>query len=313
MTKVMFCKNLNHYNNKGANVHLGNTIITKPIMRTILVPTDFSKEAENALEVAVSVARHTDATLNLLHVVESIYEDSYNTTGTSNPVEDSMDRLFVLKMVEKAMHLLNKKVAELKEEGVKAIPHIKVGNVYKHIYDVISNINVDLIIMGTHGATSTDIITGSNTGKVVRLAHCPVLCVKEKSERFYLKNIVFATDFSKESIKMVEKLTELQKFFNSTIHLVYVNTLATFQSDTDIKKRMLEFVKESKIDNYHFYIVNAYEEDEGIMQFAEDISADMIALCTHGRKGISAFILGSISQDLVKLSHKPVFTYKVTA
>ena len=308
----MFCKNLNHYNKKGANVNLKNTIITKHIMRTILVPTDFSKEADNALEVAVSVARHTDATINLLHVVESIYEDSYNTTGTSKPVEDSMDRLFVLKMVEKSMHILNKKVAELKEEGVKAIPHVKVGNVYKHIYNVISDINVDLIVMGTHGANGAD-LTGSNTGKVVRLAHCPVLCVKEKSERFYLKNIVFATDLSKESVTMAERLTELQKFFNSTIHLLYINTLATFQSDEDIKRKMHKFVKESKITNYHFYIVNAYEEDEGIMQFAEDVSADMIALCTHGRKGISAFILGSISQDLVKLSHKPVLTYKVTA
>ena len=282
-------------------------------MKTILVPTDFSKEAENALDVAVSIARHTDATLNLLHIVESVYEDSYNTTGTSKPVEDSMDRLFVLKMMEKATHILNKKIAELKEEGIKAIPHIKVGNVYKHIYDIISTINVDLIVMGTHGLDGLGGIPGSNTGKVVRLAHCPVLCVKEKNQRFYLKNIVFATNFSNESLKMVEKMKELQKFFNSTIHLVYINTAFTFKSDEDVKKSLNEFVSKSKLTNYQFNIINAYDDEEAIMKYAEDINGDMIALCTHGRKGLPAFILGSISQDLVKLSHRPVLTYRVPA
>jgi len=140
-----------------------------------------------------------------------------------------------------------------------------------------------------------------------------VLCVKEKNDHFFSKNIVFATDFGKESIKMVEKLKDFQKMFQATIHIVYVNTLSTFQSDQDIKEKLQAFIKESQISNYHFTVVNAYDEDEGIMNYAEEANADMIALCTHGRKGISAFIIGSISQDIVKMSHKPVLTYKVPA
>jgi nucleotide-binding universal stress UspA family protein len=269
-------------------------------MKTILVPTDFSKEADNALEVAAIIARNTDAKIELLHIVESIHEDSFSVSGTFIQ-EDGLDKVFILKMVEKAMKTMQQKIKALPLEGIKVIPHVKVGSVYKNISNIIAENKVDLIVMGTQGATGIkEMFAGSNTEKVVRLAKCLVLSVKERADKFHLKNVVLATNFSDDAPVFLNRM-------------LYVNTPMSFQSDAELGLTMDKFAKTHDLKNYSFNILNAYMEEEGIMVFADKVNADIVALSTHGKKGLSSLLLGSISQDMVNYSPKPILTYNVNS
>jgi nucleotide-binding universal stress UspA family protein len=282
-------------------------------MKTILVPTDFSKEADNALEVAAIIARNTDAKIELLHIVESIHEDSFSVSGTFIQ-EDGLDKVFILKMVEKAMKTMQQKIKVLPLEGIKVIPHVKVGSVYKNISNIIAENKVDLIVMGTQGATGIkEMFAGSNTEKVVRLAKCLVLSVKERADKFHLKNVVLATNFSDDAPVFLNRIKELQSIFNFKLHLLYVNTPMSFQSDAELGLTMDKFAKTHDLKNYSFNILNAYMEEEGIMVFADKVNADVVALSTHGKKGLSSLLLGSISQDMVNYSPKPILTYNVNS
>jgi nucleotide-binding universal stress UspA family protein len=280
-------------------------------MKTILVPTDFSKEADNALEVAASIARNTDAKIILLHIVEGIYEDSYTASGTIIP-EDGMDKVFIMKMIEKAGNCMKKKIAGMALDGIHVKPVVKVGSVFKNISEIIAEHKVDLIVMGTQGATSvSEMFTGSNTEKVVRLAKCLVLSVKDKAERYQIKNLVFATDFQDDSATFIERIKELQNLFNFNLHVVYVNTPMNFQADEETKEEMRDYALKYQLRNYTLHIINSYREEDGIILLAEEIDADVIALSTHGRKGLTNFFVGSISQDLVNYAHRPILTYNV--
>jgi nucleotide-binding universal stress UspA family protein len=280
-------------------------------MKTILVPTDFSKEAENALEIAGSIARRTDSKIILLHIVEGIYEDTYSVSASSIP-DDGMDKIFIMKMMEKAAKQMKKKITELPLDGIDVKPVVKVGNVFKNISEVIADNNVDLIIMGTQGVTSvSEMFTGSNTEKVVRLAKCLVLSVKGKSEKFNIKNVVFATNFRDDSQTFVDRIKELQSLFGFNLNVVFVNTPMNFQADQETKEQMAEYAAKHNLNNYTLHIVNSYTEEDGIRQFAAEAEADIIALSTHGRKGLSNFFIGSVSQDLVNYAPRPILTYNV--
>jgi hypothetical protein len=92
-----------------------------------------------------------------------------------------------------------------------------------------------------------------------------------------------------------------------------VNTPMSFQSDMELSCVMDDFAKTHKLNNFNFNVINAYTEEEGIMIFADKVKADIVALSTHGRKGLSSLLMGSVSKDLVNYSPKPILTYNVNS
>jgi nucleotide-binding universal stress UspA family protein len=152
---------------------------------------------------------------------------------------------------------------------------------------------------------------GSNTEKVVRNSNIPVLIIKRNEENFNTNKFVFASDFSEEIKKPFQKVIEFAKNFNAHLHLVNINTPNNFKSTRVAQKQMNEFIAEFKIGNYSTHIYNDVNVEKGILHFAKSIDADIIGMSTHGRKGISHFFNGSISEDLVNHAKKPVITFKI--
>ena len=74
---------------------------------------------------------------------------------------------------------------------------------------------------------------------------------------------------------------------------------------------MDEFLAEFKINNCSTHIYNDINVEKGILHFAKSINADLIGMSTHGRKGLSHFFNGSISEDLVNHAKRPVVTFKI--
>ena len=110
---------------------------------------------------------------------------------------------------------------------------------------------------------------------------------------------------------MIHQLGELQKLFGATIHIVSVNTPSNFENDRYYKKAMKEFAEKHQLENYTMNVYNDDPEEDGIIYFAEDIDADMIALGTHGRTGISRLLSSSIAEDVVNHAKRPVWTFKL--
>jgi nucleotide-binding universal stress UspA family protein len=92
---------------------------------------------------------------------------------------------------------------------------------------------------------------------------------------------------------------------------VRINTPANFQRDLVVKKYMEDFAKKLGLKNYTINIFNDMTEEEGIIYFADSIDADMIAMATHGRTGFAHVLAGSIAEDVVSHSKRPVLTYVV--
>ena len=105
------------------------------------------------------------------------------------------------------------------------------------------------------------------------------------------------------------------KLFGSKLHLVYVNLPGTnFRSSTEIELKVADFLKvaDGNLDNMqNVHYVNDYSIEQGILNFANVKGADLIAVATHGRTGLSHFFEGSISEDIANHSTLPVMTFKI--
>jgi nucleotide-binding universal stress UspA family protein len=279
-------------------------------MKTILVPTDFSKSADIATKTAISIAQRAKAKLVVLHIIERPDSVSFNTEGEIDMFNNYEDRLFTLKLIEKAKKQLAAIVDEGTAAGVTVERELRLGNPFHGMREIITVHKVDLVVMGTSGYSKLEeMIVGSNTERVIRHAACPVLTVHDKPNKTEFKNIVYATSMSDDEAEFASVVKKAQEMYNATVHVVRINTPANFHSDHVVKKLMENFVKKTKLSNCTVNTFNDQLEEEGILHFAESINADLIAMSTHGRTGLAHVLVGSIAEGVANQSARPVLTY----
>lgn len=282
-------------------------------MKSILVPTDFSKEAQVAIDVAVDIAKKSKAVVTLLHVVEEASGSSFNITGEVTAGDQNWEeKIFNMRLIERAKKQIEKTAEEIKAKGAKVHHELRVGTPFHGMRTIITEKKVDLVVMGTAGRSKVaGMIIGSNTEKVVRHAQCPVLTVHKKPATTDFKNIVYATSMNREEEVFAKVVRRAQALDDSTVHLVRINTPANFQRDAVVKKYMHDFAKKVQLKNYTINVFNDLSEEEGIVYFADSINADLIAMATHGRTGFAHVLAGSIAEDVVTHARRPVLTFVV--
>lgn len=279
-------------------------------MKTILIPTDFSKVAKIATKVAIGIAQKSSARLILLHIVERPESVSFNIEGQIAELDNWEDKIYTAKLIEKA----KKEMAIVSEEaelaGVVVKHELRLGNPFHGMRQVITDHDVDLVVMGTSGRSKfEEMIIGSNTEKVIRHASCPVLTVHAKPGTNEFKNVVYATCMNDDELEFASVIRTTQQMYDATVHVVRINTPENFQSDTASKKVMANFARKLKLKNFTLNVFNDHSEEEGILNFAEHINADLIAMATHGRTGFAHVLVGSIAEDVANHAKRPVLTY----
>jgi nucleotide-binding universal stress UspA family protein len=276
-------------------------------MKKILVPCDFSKPAISAYRQALGVAAQSNGVVHLLHVIEPPLMNDTMIMPTLNFEEELMKE-----MKDKATGEFKNVIKENKVGQVKVKFDIQYGSVASTVTDYIKENDIDLVIMGSTGASGLkEIFIGSNAERVVRQSPVPVLVVKEFYE-WPVKNIVFPNELDTEHQEnLITKVKELQEFFKAKLHIVYINTASNFVVDTVIRPQLQEFAERYMLKNYTINIFNHISTEKGVIDFTKMIEGDLIAIGTHGRKGINHLMKGSIAENLVNHTDSLIWTYKL--
>lgn len=281
-------------------------------MRTILVPTDFSETARWATDVAASIARIGKSKIILLHIVEPPTQESFNVEGEVLNESVLEDKLFNFKLIEASKEQLQAATRALELLGIQVTPALRLGSPYQGMRSIITEYNVDLVIMGTSGRSKFEgVFVGSNTEKVVRYSKCPVLTIHDQPHASTFENIIYATGLNDNEREFGRVIRGLQKMFLATVHVVRINTPMNFQSDHRVKLAMREFVRRVGLENVTLNVYSDRSEEEGIVNFAASINADLIAMATHGRTGFLHMLVGSIAEDVLNHAKRPVLTWVV--
>lgn len=276
-------------------------------IKKILIPFDFSETAELALEHAVFMAKLHKADIILLHVIES-----YSFTSAISQAFGKSQSEFEQKIETSANDRLKELTSKLHHDsGMSVNFRIESGKIYKSIVNISQEMDVDIIIMGTHGVSGfQEFLVGSNTYRVVMSAPCPVISVQTQAKKIGFKNIVLPIDNSSSSRQKVKHAVEIAKHYGSVVHIAGMATM----SDLDMLRRFdvkIHQVKDYLDEHGVAYSVKMFKGENAAsitMDFATQMNSDLIMMMTD-QEG-SGIFMGNFAQQIINHSKIPVMSIR---
>jgi len=275
-------------------------------MKTILLPTDFSKCAE----VALSYAAHLAVTHNAKLILQSVFWVPVYENDTSKEIRFKEDRFrnAAKTSIQEVQTSITEKYPSLKVEFV-----ISNGFLADSIIHTAKQKHVDLIIMGTKGASGLqETILGSNTADVMDRAQCPILTIPENAEWNDLGKVLFCMDYQESDLEELKDLVEKVKRFGSEIVIGHVASESyTPEGEAAIFKAFKELVRERiKYQPISFKMMQNDPAKEAIQKYAKSHKIDLLVISQRKRNWFQKFFDKGLSKDMVFHSQIPVLIYK---
>lgn len=275
-------------------------------MQNILVPFDFSNESNAALRAAAEIASKLEAKIYLLNVYEAP-EGANDMFGFS---EESL--MNYKKLIDEVKDQHEDKLREVITKSTflnTAIePVVKRGFVHKEIIETVEELTIDLVVMGSKGTSSLEeYFIGTNVEKIIHNVGCPVLVIPHVQKHFTLEHLVFASGFNQDEVPEFEFFKELSVKFDSTVHLLRVNTPANFERSKDMRISMEHFAKHWDLQKTTSNIYSDFSIEEGMLEFAKTMNADLICLHRRHHRSFFSFLNARFTDEIVKHSStKPI-------
>ena len=265
--------------------------------KKILVPTDFTKVSDTALEHALLVAKTIKASIHMLHVVDS-----------KKHIAEARLKLDALKERVK------------REEKIDIGVIARIGSVFEDIDKVAVEIEANLIIMGTHGMRGMQFLTGSRALKIVTESSVPFIVVQERDirEQGYHK-LVVPLDLHKETKQKLSLVADMAKYFGSKVHLISPGETDEFLRN-QLERNILfaqDYLQDKGIP-YEVEITENKSDDfvRDLLKYAAGIDADLICIMNFYDNSIMSFFSSNYEQQVITneaqipvLCVNPVDTY----
>lgn len=282
-------------------------------MKKILVPVDFSQNSKNALTVAAEIAYKNGAVLELLHVnLSAVYAVPFSeyVVATEFASEDQQyDETAATELEKLKLELMsNPNYAKL-----NITTRVEEGYLHTSVRNVANEDKVDLVVMGTKGASGlNEFLIGSNTEKVIRTAPCPVLAVPENVKSFDPKTVLLPSTLKNDQGDVFRYVAQWEKAFDFHVKVLYLNNPSGLPTDGSAEAQKNRFAEAAGLKKTDVIITSGtFFEDNAILVAADLCSADMIVMATHQRHGLSHVLFGSITEDTVNHSHIPVLAVPI--
>jgi nucleotide-binding universal stress UspA family protein len=287
---------------------------------TILVAYDFSPHSEAALRTAVSLARAFKSKIRLVHscgipIAGTMPYDAAIPADVYNSIrEAAVERLEAVRSTAAA-------------QGLDVTADVTTFFPVEAVLEAADKIGASLIVAGTRGLTGLKhAVLGSTAERIVRLAKCPVLTVREGGQGALPRRIVLATDFSDEGANAMRRGAELAKQIGAEVHVVHafdVPLEPVTRYGIAIPTNIIPVAREAaraRLDAAVAEVRATGVKVEGhltdvpaapaIAEIAKDVSADLVVMGTHGFTGLRHLLLGSVAERTLRLAPCAVLTMK---
>lgn len=269
----------------------------------ILIPTDFSVQAEFAYLMVKKMGEKTPVDIHFLHVMnvpDTVTMDAGGTIQTCGEID--------VKYVVKQKEIAERKLAELKQiygNGISS--HFELGKVTDGILAFAEANQFDLIVMGTKGAWGIrEKLSGSETQFIARRSKIPVLSIMCDRSDLNIQNILLVHNFVhpvKEDLQLLQKLTRV---FHTRIHLLQITSGNVDAEKSFIEANMKTFAELNNITNYECHLIHDKDVENGVVHFNQMNNMDIICIGTHGKGGI---FHQSATEKLINHLFKPIISF----
>lgn len=278
--------------------------------KKILVATDFSEPAGRALESARVLAMEAGGTIVLLHVVPlpvAIYPEAMvDATGLSDA------------WMREARRAMGPLAARTRRGGRRVRTETRFGTPWRQIVDVAQELGVDAISIGRSGHSRIErLALGSTAERVVRNASVPVIVTGDQPLKRF-RRVLVPVDLGEGSaaaMRLASRLAPRSAQLDVLLvipggmmgrQVPYYPSAPPLPSRQRSEEALREFLELHGADPEKGAVLEAEETAVGILERARKIRADLIVVATQGRRGLDRWLLGSVSEKVIRYAEAPV-------
>jgi len=268
-------------------------------MKTILVPTDFSANAANAIHYAAALSSRTGYKIILLHAIEpEVIEIPGNPFVRK--VDTRLENYYLAKL-QKLAEQIQQQTNNTQVETL-CVP----GPFPLQLNSLISDKQVDLVVMGTKGAHNIfNKFLGTNTANLIKNAKCPVLAIPANVQFKEIKNVAYASDFERSDIIFLKQLFLFSEPLKANIFIFNIKSDEQLNLVSD--QQILYNIRRRFPDkNLSFAQLQENNIVAGIKAFVQENQIDVLAVAVHQHNLLDKILDSSISQKLVFSSPVPL-------
>ncbi len=269
-------------------------------MKNILVPVDFSDDSHNAVDHAIQLAREFGTALTLMN--------SFTMPYTNSSVIISMTDILRQNAEEDLANYKERLKKEFDLSGLEIKTEAILGEVKDAVDTVVKREAVDLIVMGTKGASGMKAaLFGSNTASVIRRVDTPLLAVPAEASFKKPERVVFATDYElKSSHRSLRFLATFVSHFNAELNILNVR-----EDDEDLPQfsEAIETIREDlDLDEvrHSYNIIDSEDVEEGINDHIHEYGGDVLAMVTHNYNAIEKVFHRSLTKQVALHTSVPL-------
>jgi nucleotide-binding universal stress UspA family protein len=279
-------------------------------MKTLIIPTDFSPTADNAVDTAIQLARLANYHVEFVHVINAMefYVPIEPITGISMYSPEVLNPFFNEQMSEakRKMILLQEKATKV---GVMSTFRVNYAPLIEEIHKIEQEKECELIVMGTKGSSGLDeVFIGSNTQRVVRFSKKPVLAIKDKLQWNTVKKVVFVSDFDEQVLNALNTAIRVFGAAGASVEALFINTPNYFEDSISSEERIKYMVSKSEKPEMPIHVFNDFSVEEGVSAFCVRNQVDAIAITTHGYTGLRKLFNANITEAVVNHINLPVLS-----
>ena len=278
-------------------------------MKKVIVPTDFSRASLNALNYAITFFKEQKTELILFHAVEypvpvgmeyGIVNGDVLTQQLNSAVSQASQKL------EAVIRTLPK------SDNISYEYLVEVGSLVSWVRNQLPETNADLMVMSTTGASGLKgIFVGSNTEKVVRCAACPVISIPKDAKWQPVVDIVVPFESKELSDEFLKALKDLQSQLNAGLQMIWVKTPNSQSPEEDLISEMIDSMHRHGFKKFKVNTRRSYSPAQGVIAFTAEVKGAMVAMPTHGRKGLRQLLQNSVTEEVVNQSVIPVWSFNL--
>ena len=276
-------------------------------MKQIVVPTDFSENANNAIEYAVALAQACQAEVKIVN----IYTPAVTHFEVASPMIEG-ETESAKKVAEKQLQTIGQVISS-QFGDVKYSTRFVVGGLVNTLAEMARQGQADLIVLGTKGATGlSKVLFGSNAAKIIEHVPCAVMAIPQDCPFKVPQRIAYATDFNTAELQKIDQLITVARAFEAEIAMVHVTTAEEALLSEEMLKRYFaqKIARLTSYENITYHLKYEDNIQRGLASFIGQTNTDLMALLTHQRTLFEKFYNPSLTKFMAYHTKIPLLAIK---
>jgi nucleotide-binding universal stress UspA family protein len=271
----------------------------------VLIPTDFSVQAEYAYLMVNNLEKKVDIDIHFLHILEVPDTVTLSADGAVNTCGD-IDVNFVIAQ----KNIVEHKLQNLKNlYGEHIHTHLQFGKFTDTVTSFAALHKFDIVVMGTKGASGIkDVLSGTKTQMVARKSAVPVLSLMCDRSDLEINNLLLVHDFNEKGADNTNLLQRMIKAFGAKVHMLQIVKSDRNDLHEQILANMDAHAAENGISNYEKHLLRDSDVEQGVIHFNQMKNLDIVCIGTHSKGGL---LHKSIAESLIKHLHKPIISFHI--